>query len=87
MIQYKKETQEVDVIDFIECDGCKKIIKTVGDEVFEAQEVLHINQRTGYGNTAFGDDIDLQADLCQHCVKKLLGSVLRVTDHLFGWNT
>lgn len=51
------------------CDCCKKEIY-VGH--LEINEVLSIKKENGYGSI-FGDGTILICDLCQECVKEVLG--------------
>ena len=76
MIHYKTEMVAQQIIDKCECDNCHKIILPSIDFV-EWQEMVHINQACGYGSI-FGDMRALTCDLCQHCIKLLLGSVIRI---------
>jgi len=45
----------------------------------EAQEFLSYSSVGGYASV-FGDGAQVDFDLCQHCVKSLLGSAIRVTE-------
>lgn len=54
------------------CDCCGKEL----EEVFEFQEMLHWENRGGYGSV-FGDGADMTLDLCQDCIKKLLEPYIR----------
>lgn len=56
------------------CDNCGKRI-VVAEDPMEAQEMLHWEHRGAYGSI-FGDGEDMSLDLCQACVKVLLGNVL-----------
>jgi hypothetical protein len=58
-----------------ECDCCHK--KVGYNDALEWQEFHHIDIIGGYGSI-FGDESEIQCDLCQHCMKKLLGDYLRV---------
>ncbi len=60
------------------CDRCK----IVHEDDFETQEFLSWEDRCGYGNNTFGDLNTIAIDLCQYCVKEVLGPWIRVTD----WN-
>ena len=64
-----------------QCDRCGKVFD-VSEDVFEVQEFLHIDFNAGYASI-FGDMNLVQADICQHCLKDILGDVLRIKQ---GWN-
>ena len=77
MITYKEVTMEVQKVDTIICDCCKK--NMLSDDVggfVEAQERLSWENRGGYGSI-FGDGEEMSLDLCQHCIKKLLGEYIQ----------
>jgi hypothetical protein len=59
------------------CDRCGRVIRT--SDYVEDQERISIDFTAGYGSV-FGDGNRVQADLCQHCVRKVLGRWLRVTE-------
>jgi len=67
------ETEQVEKIEAITCDACK--VKY--DDPMELQEFLCYEDRGGY-SSVFGDMYLIQIDLCQHCVKELLGKYVRV---------
>lgn len=73
MKNYKKVRQTVSQVVSITCDVCKKDY----DDVFDTQEFLSYNDTCGYGSV-FGDMNRIEIDICQHCVKDLLGKYLRV---------
>ncbi len=56
------------------CDRCK-ITYSIDEDVLEIQEFFHINYIAGYGSV-FGDMNSVRADICQHCLKEVLGDVL-----------
>lgn len=65
------------------CDRCEKEYfiahhEDAPGDLWEAQEFLHINHGCGFGSI-FGDLNTIECDLCQHCVKDLLGPLLRIT--------
>jgi hypothetical protein len=60
----------------IHCDRCGRVA-LLGDAEFE--EMVSIESRAGYGSV-FGDGNDVQVDLCQHCLKVVLGQWLRVSE-------
>ena len=53
----------------ITCDRCK----TRHDDPMEMQEFLSWSDTCGYGNKTFGDMSFVSIDLCQYCVKEVLG--------------
>ncbi|MBC9925395.1 hypothetical protein IT777_26630 (plasmid) [Klebsiella quasipneumoniae] len=54
------------------CDRCRRRAEK---DNLEFQEFLTIDHRAGYGSV-FGDGSRLRLDLCQHCVKEILGQWL-----------
>jgi hypothetical protein len=80
MIHTKKETIEHEVIEKMECDGCHAIV--LADDIMEWQEWLQIKFCGGF-NSIFGDEVIMETQLCQQCVSKLLGSVLRESKENF----
>ena len=60
-----------------ECDKCHKIYKNVKDDLYEIQEFLHVRFTGGYGSI-LGDGANIESDLCQNCVKEVLGPYLRI---------
>lgn len=61
----------------IVCDKCKK--EYGADDILEIQEFQLIKFTGGYGSV-FGDMLTVEADICQHCLKELIGSFCRCTD-------
>lgn len=59
------------------CDRCKTNIQNNGLEFSELQEMLNIEKECGYGSI-FGDGNIYTCDLCQNCVKELLGPYLNI---------
>lgn len=76
------ETKETIVnkrVEFVECDSChKQFHPTKMDDYIEYGEILSINYHGGYGSI-FGDGANIQCDLCQHCLKKILGQYIRLS--------
>lgn len=58
----------------IKCDACGKEYS----DVLEMQEFLDISSIGSYGSI-FGDGHSVEVDICQHCLKNLLGKYLRVS--------
>jgi len=68
MIVYKTEMVEHRLFDKFICDRC---LREVTDEM-ELQEVHSIRFKGGYGSI-FGDGNNVDCDLCQQCLKDLIG--------------
>ena len=62
----------------IVCDVCSKEFDCDIDWQ-EAQEFHSIQFEAGYGSI-FGDQNHVECDICQHCLKQLLGKYLRIND-------
>ena len=79
MIHYEQKMASMRVLTSYECDKCEKVYKTgmEYDDCMEAQEFLHVNLVGGY-YSIFGDMACIQCDLCQSCLKELLGPYLRI---------
>ena len=54
------------------CDKCKKIYDI--NDYMEIQEFHHINFTGGYGSV-FGDMNRVECDICQHCLKEMIGDI------------
>jgi len=67
-VEHQKETALV-------CDHCKREITP--NEHSEWSEALRLRFTGGYGSVFF-DGARVEADLCQHCVKELIGPFCRV---------
>lgn len=67
-----KEIDEVKVVG-ISCDICKKTYDS--DDWEEVQEFHHIRFIGGYGSV-FGDGCTVSLDVCQYCLKKMIGKYL-----------
>jgi hypothetical protein len=74
MIQYKeiKRTKICKEFDFAQCDKCGKTEK----DPMELQEWYTIHFIGGY-NSIFGDGDEYECDICQQCLKKMVGNELR----------
>jgi hypothetical protein len=62
---------------YVTCDRCGREMHPNNQDC-EHQERLAVHFRAGYGSV-FSDGSLVEADLCQHCVKEILGEWLRVT--------
>lgn len=65
----------------LQCDVCKTTydLDKFSDDIQEIQEFTKISFRGGY-SSIFGDESYVSCDICQHCLKKLLGQFLKITD-------
>lgn len=63
---------------FVTCDRCGREM-VPNDRDSEHQERISVRFRAGYGSV-FGDGSLVALDLCQHCVKEVLGEWLRVAE-------
>lgn len=59
------------------CDRCGREM-IPNDQDCQHQERIAVRFRAGYGSE-FGDGNLVELDLCQHCVKEVLGEWLQVT--------
>lgn len=73
-----KDVRPASFVKQIRCDRCDRLAE-VGDAELEFQEFFSINQQAGYASI-FGDGNHVQVDLCQHCLKDVLGRWLRIDD-------
>ncbi len=53
------------------CERCGKEYDSAKD-ILEVQEFHHIGFVGGFGSV-FGDGVEVTCDICQHCLKKLIG--------------
>jgi antitoxin CcdA len=74
MRKYRIEQVEQKIVDKVVCDVCKKEFDDKVDWE-EVQEFHCIDFVGGYGSI-FGDGVTMKADICQHCLKKLVGEYL-----------
>ncbi len=58
----------------LKCDRCKREYL----DKLETQEFVKIDFIGGYGSI-FGDGHSVEADICQHCLKEIMGSFLVVS--------
>jgi hypothetical protein len=68
------QIKKILVLTKLKCSCCKKEYDYIKDQ-FEIQEFIQIFNSCGY-NSIFGDNVYYRLDLCQYCVKKLLGEYL-----------
>jgi antitoxin CcdA len=70
-----KEVRPQPFVSAICCDRCGRRAE---EGEFEFCEFTSIEYRAGYVSV-FGDQNEVEIDLCQHCLKEVLGQWLRVT--------
>jgi hypothetical protein len=78
VIKYGEKTVTQHYAETKECDKCHKVYD-VDDDCLEAQEFHHIRFTGGYASV-FGDEATIECDLCQRCLKELIGDICRVVD-------
>lgn len=68
MIHYKVKMEPIANVEYIECDicGCKY------DNEMDLQEFHHIDFTGGY-SSVFGDMTRIKCDICQDCLKNMIG--------------
>lgn len=74
MIHTTEHTHQV--VSAFTCDKCGK---TVQKDSLDYQEGHHINFVGGY-SSVFGDGVAVECDLCQDCLKALVGPFARISD-------
>ena len=72
----REETITREVETAVICDRCGRVATPKVKDIVEFQEFVSLYVSGGYGSV-FGDGSQLVCDLCQHCVKELLGEYLR----------
>ena len=68
------QTVEQVVVTEIVCDRCERAFEA--EDVFELQEFVHVRIEGGF-TSIFGDGAQLTCDLCQRCVREVLGPFLK----------
>jgi len=76
MREYKIEKVEVEekTLDSVICNVCKRKYKWPEEEM-EIQEFHRIHFVGGYASV-FGDCVEMEGDICQHCLDEKLGEYL-----------
>lgn len=69
----EKVRKTVSELSAVICDKCKTRVEV--DDVFEMQEMLSLTIQGGYASV-LGDGSTYDMDLCQKCVKEVLGPYL-----------
>lgn len=73
-----KDVRPASFVKQIRCDRCDRLAE-VGDAELGFQEFVSIDLKAGYASI-FGDGNHVQVDLCQQCLKDVLGRWLRIDD-------
>lgn len=73
MIHYKNVTKIIQEIASVKCDVCGREYDAGN---LETQEFHHIRFRGGY-TSIFGDDVEVECDICQHCLYKMIDGFCR----------
>jgi hypothetical protein len=74
----EKFMTEKEICISITCDVCKKEYDNYKDKFnYEIYEFIHISKDCGYGSV-FGDDEEIEIDICQNCLKEILGKYIRM---------
>lgn len=74
MLETVEEIYKSRKIVSITCDKCGRKI----DDEMEMQEVFMLRHGGGY-SSIFGDCVDVECDICQHCLKEMIGDIARTT--------
>jgi hypothetical protein len=69
---FKYEDKAVKVLDQFKCDKCGKDIS----DFLSSQEALSWTNPCGFGSV-FGDGTYISIDLCQECIKEVLGKYIQ----------
>lgn len=74
----RREVVIQEIAKSVTCDKCGKTYSTDPDsqDCMELQEFHHIDFTGGYASV-FGDMMQVQCDLCQHCLKEIIGPYCR----------
>ena len=75
MIKTTTQTVEKKIMTSAQCDRCK----TEYSDAMDIQEFLFIDEIGGY-QSAIGDDVHFQLDLCSDCQKVMFEGFLRFPD-------
>jgi hypothetical protein len=73
---YKEKTKTIKKLVSIECDKCHKVYSK--EDWWEKAHFHHINFTAGYGSV-FDDHSKIECDICQHCLKEMIGGFCRIT--------
>jgi len=75
MRRYEPRMEAVEYLEEWICDKCGK---SIGDDDMVLQESLSIKFTGGY-SSVFGDGNNIEVDVCQNCLKDMIGLFCRIT--------
>ena len=75
MTRYKEVVKTVSEPVGYTCDICGTTYY-IDHDIFEVQEFHHLSFIGGY-KSIFGDEAHVKCDICQHCLKEVLGGFLK----------
>ena len=73
MKNYITKLEQVKYFDSLTCDRCKKQI----NDSMQLQEAISLQFTGGY-DSVFDDGATVEVDLCQDCLKDLIGEFCRI---------
>ena len=79
MIEYQTTLVERQEMKTFICDKCGKKYTSKSEDCMELQETYSIRFTGGY-SSVFGDSNSVSCDLCQHCLKDLIGDFCRFNE-------
>lgn len=75
-------TKQEEKLNSIICDVCEKEFDA--EDFLQTQEFLHIDFFGGYGSV-FGDGNHIKCDICQECLKKMIGEYCVISEEDDFW--
>lgn len=75
MKTYVTRRIEATALTALSCDKCGRELL---EDKMEYQEAMFYESDCGY-SSVFGDEATISIDLCQHCVKEILGAWMQVS--------
>ena len=69
-----EQTTKIQLPEEYICDKCGRTHDC--EDVMEVQE-FHFIRFTGGYNSVFGDETMVECDICQHCLKAMIGDIAR----------
>jgi hypothetical protein len=75
MREYGTRQVEATTLTALSCDKCGRDLL---EDKMEYQEAMFHDADCGY-SSVFGDEATIKIDLCQHCIKELLGEWISIS--------